>query len=382
LDTSSKVLILTAQYGNGHLQVARTLKEAFERQGFQNVVVCDLFAESHPIITEITRYLYLKSYTVGKQLYKMFYYGVEKVYNKKIASIYTNFGRKRLASIIESEKPDVIINTFPITAVPALRQQTGYQIPIYNIVTDFCLHKIWMHEEIDKYFVATPRLKEILENEGIQSQKVEITGIPIRKQFEVDIDKEEIYQKYGLSPHKKILLIVAGAHGVLKNVGQLCESFSMHEDLQIVVVCGNNEELKKELDGLNPSAKSNVTTLGYVEQIDELFRITDCMITKPGGITLSEAAALQVPVILYRPVPGQENENAIYFQEKGAALVIRKHEEVYEKTLGLLQDDYRLLQMKKAMSSISQPNSADHIVSKITCVKKEQKVYKNYSVVR
>jgi processive 1,2-diacylglycerol beta-glucosyltransferase len=382
LDTSSKILILTAQYGNGHLQVARTLKEAFERQGFQNIVVCDLFAESHPIITDITRYLYLKSYTVGKQLYKMFYYGVEKIYNKKIASIYTNFGRKRLASIIESEKPDVIINTFPITAVPAFRQQTGYPIPIYNIVTDFCLHKIWMHEEIDKYFVATPRLKEILEREGVHGEKVEITGIPIRKQFEVDMEKEEVYKKYGLSPNKKILLIVAGAHGVLKNVGQLCESFSGHNDLQIVIVCGNNETLKNELDELNLSVTSNITTLGYVEQIDELFRITDCMITKPGGITLSEAAALQVPVILYRPVPGQENENAIFFQEKGAALVIRKHEEVYEKTLALLQDDYRLLQMKKAMGIIAQPNSADHIVSKIVHTKKEQKIYTNYSSVR
>ncbi|GGE78441.1 diglucosyl diacylglycerol synthase [Priestia taiwanensis] len=382
MDTSSKILILTAQYGNGHLQVAKTLKEAFERQGFQHIVVCDLFAESHPIITDITKYLYLKSYTIGKQLYKMFYYGVEKIYNKKIASIYTNFGRKRLASIIESEKPDVIINTFPITAVPALRQQTGYQIPIYNIVTDFCLHKIWMHQEIDKYFVATPRLKEVLENEGIQSEKVEVTGIPIRHQFEVEMEKEAIYKKYGLSPEKKILLIVAGAHGVLKNVGQLCESFGVHEDLQIVVVCGNNEELKNELDALEPSATRNMTTLGYVERIDELFRITDCMITKPGGITLSEAAALQVPVILYRPVPGQENENAIFFQENGAALVIRKHEEVYERTLSLLQDDYRLLQMKKAMGVISQPKSADHIVSTITHTKKEQKIYQNYSVVR
>ena len=104
---------------------------------------------------------------------------------------------------------------------------------------------------------------------------------------------------------------------------------------------------------------------GYVENIDELFRVTSCMITKPGGITLSEAAALQVPVILYKPVPGQENENAMYFERKGAAVVIRDDSEVFAKTEALLQDDMRLLQMKEAMKSIYRPEPADHIVDTI-----------------
>ena len=116
---------------------------------------------------------------------------------------------------------------------------------------------------------------------------------------------------------------------------------------------------------LQEQSSDALKVFGYVENIDELFRVTSCMITKPGGITLSEAAALQVPVILYKPVPGQENENALYFEKKGAAVVIRDDSEVFAKTEALLQDDMKLLQMKEAMKSIYRPEPAGHIVDTI-----------------
>ena len=136
-------------------------------------------------------------------------------------------------------------------------------------------------------------------------------------------------------------------------------------NLQVVVVCGKNEALKQDLLSLQKQNSDALKVFGYVENIDELFRVTSCMITKPGGITLSEAAALQVPVILYKPVPGQENENAMYFERKGATVVIRDDSEVFAKTEALLQDDVKLLQMKEAMKSIYLPEPAGHIVDAI-----------------
>ncbi|MDZ5607160.1 diglucosyl diacylglycerol synthase [Bacillus pseudomycoides] len=360
-----KVLILTAHYGNGHVQVAKTLAQTFRQKGIEDVIVCDLFGESHPIITDITKYLYLKSYTIGKELYRLFYYGVEKIYDKKIASWYANFGRKRLKALLHAEKPDIVINTFPIIAVPELKKQTGFTIPVYNVLTDFCLHKIWIHREVDRYFVATDYVKKVMVEIGVPPERIVETGIPIRKNFELTINPEILYSKYHLSREKKILLIVAGAHGVLGNVKGLCQSFMTVPNLQIAVVCGKNETLKQELLGLEEQNPEALKVFGYVENIDELFRITSCMITKPGGITLSEAAALQVPVILYKPVPGQENENAMYFEKKGAALVIREDEDVFAKTKALLEDDMKLLQMKEAMESIYRPEPACHIVDTI-----------------
>ncbi|MGF9964667.1 diglucosyl diacylglycerol synthase [Bacillus rhizoplanae] len=360
-----KVLILTAHYGNGHVQVAKTLEQTFRQRGFADVIVCDLFSESHPVITDITKYLYLKSYTIGKELYRLFYYGVEKIYDKKIASWYANFGRKRLKAILHAEKPDIVINTFPIIAVPELKKQTGISIPVYNVVTDFCLHKIWIHREVDRYFVATDYVKDIMTQVGVPAEQIVATGIPIRKNFEAVINVETLYDKYDLSRDKKILLIVAGAHGVLGSVKGLCQSFMSVPDLQVAVVCGKNKVLQEDLLQLQESNPDALKVFGYVENIDELFRITSCMITKPGGITLSEAAALQVPVVLYKPVPGQENENANYFEKQGAAVVIREDNEIFQKTKELLQDDMKLLQMKEAMKRIYRPEPAFHIVDSI-----------------
>ncbi|PEI87568.1 diglucosyl diacylglycerol synthase [Bacillus pseudomycoides] len=374
-----KVLILTAHYGNGHVQVAKTLAQTFRQKGIEDVIVCDLFGESHPVITDITKYLYLKSYTIGKELYRLFYYGVEKIYDKKIASWYANFGRKRLKTLLHAEKPDIVINTFPIIAVPELKKQTGFSIPVYNVLTDFCLHKIWIHREVDRYFVATDYVKKVMVEIGVPSEQIVETGIPIRKSFEVTINPEILYSRYHLSREKKILLIVAGAHGVLGNVKELCQSFMTVPNLQIAVVCGKNEALKQELLGLKEQKPEALTVFGYVENIDELFRITSCMITKPGGITLSEAAALQVPVILYKPVPGQENENAMYFEKKGAALVIREDEDIFAKTKALLEDDMKLLQMKEAMKGIYRPEPACHIVDTIL---EENHVQPNHMLIK
>ncbi|CAM4337162.1 diacylglycerol glucosyltransferase [Bacillus manliponensis] len=360
-----KVLILTAHYGNGHVQVAKTLEQTFHQKGIEDVIVCDLFGESHPFITDVTRYLYLKSYTIGKELYRLFYYGVEKIYDKKIASWYANFGRKRLKAILHEEKPDIVINTFPIIAVPELKKQTGFSIPVYNVLTDFCLHKIWIHREVDRYFVATDYVKSKMVEVGVPASRIIETGIPIRKTFELSINEDSLYDKYQLSRNKKILLIVAGAHGVLGNVKELCESFMSVPNLQVAVVCGKNYKLQEELGQIANSKPDALKVFGYVENIDELFRITSCMITKPGGITLSEAAALRVPVILYKPVPGQENENAKYFERQGAAIVIRENDDIFAKTKELLQDDMKLLQMKEAMGQIYHPEPASHIVDAI-----------------
>lgn len=360
-----KVLILTAHYGNGHVQVAKTLKQTFNQKGIEDVIVCDLFGESHPFITDVTRYLYLKSYTIGKELYRLFYYGVEKIYDKKIASWYANFGRKRLKAILTAEKPDIVINTFPIIAVPELKKQTGFSIPVYNVLTDFCLHKIWIHREVDCYFVATDYVKSRMVEVGVPADRIIETGIPIRKNFALSMNEDTLYDKYQLSRNKKTLLIVAGAHGVLGDVKELCQSFMSVPNLQVAVVCGKNDKLQEELLQIVDRNPGALRVFGYIENIDELFRITSCMITKPGGITLSEAAALQVPVILYKPVPGQETENAHYFENEGAAVVICESDDLVTKIKELLQDDMKLLQMKDAMGKIYRQDPANRIVDVI-----------------
>lgn len=363
LKRNSKVLILTAKYGNGHVQVAKTLENQCKKLGFEKVIVCNLYSESFPVFSEITQYLYLKSFSIGKQFYRLFYYGVDKIYNKRIMNLYFKMGHKRLHQIVTTEQPDMIINTFPMIVVPEYRRKTGTVIPTFNVLTDFCLHRIWVHENIDKYYVATNHVKEKLVQLGIHPSTVKVTGIPIRSQFEDEPNKSEIYNKYNLNPNKKTLLIMAGAHGVLKNVKELCQSFiSKNEFMQTVVVCGNNTLLKESLEPLASSNPEQFKVLSYVENVDELYRISSCMITKPGGITLTEATAIGVPVILFKPVPGQEKENAHFFEDNNAAIIVNQIEDIAEEVHKLLSDEKRLEQMKVNMKKLHVPKSADLIV--------------------
>lgn len=356
---------MTANYGNGHMQVAKTLYDECKSQGFEHVVVSNLYQESNPIVSEVTQYLYLKSFSIGKQFYRLFYYGVDKIYNKRKFNIYLKMGNKRLDELIQLHNPDIIIITFPMIVVPEYRNKTGKVIPTFNVMTDFCLHKIWVHENIDRYYVATDYVKQKLVEIGTHPSDVKVTGIPIRPQFEADVPKSMIYKKYGLSSDKKVLLIMAGAHGVLKNVKELCEVLLLDSEVQIVVVCGKNAALKQSLSVLEQAHPDQLKVLGYVEQIDELFRVTDCMITKPGGITLTEATAIGVPVILYKPVPGQEKENALFFEDYGAAIVINKHEDILESVTNLLQDEEKLETMKQNIKKLHLKQSSQTILEDI-----------------
>ena len=363
LKSKPKVLILTAKYGNGHVQVAKTLEKQCNKLGFQKVIVCNLYSESFPVFSEITQFLYLKSFSFGKQFYRLFYYGVDKIYNKRMMNLYFKMGHKRLHEIVTSEQPDMIINTFPMIVVPEYRKKTGTVIPTFNVLTDFCLHRIWVHEDIDKYYVATSHVKEKLIQVGIHPNTIKVTGIPIRSQFEEEIMSSEIYTKYNLDPNKKTLLIMAGAHGVLKNVKELCQSFiSKRENTQIVVICGNNTILKESLEPLATNFPEQFKVLGYVERIDELYRIASCMITKPGGITLTEATALGVPVILFKPVPGQEKENAHFFEDNHAALIVNQVADITDEVHKLLEDEKRLEQMKRNIRDLHVPRSAELII--------------------
>lgn len=356
---------MTANYGNGHMQVAKTLYDECKSQGFEHVVVSNLYQESNPIVSEVTQYLYLKSFSIGKQFYRLFYYGVDKIYNKRKFNIYLKMGNKRLDELIQLHNPDIIIITFPMIVVPEYRNKTGKVIPTFNVMTDFCLHKIWVHENIDRYYVATDYVKQKLVEIGTHPSDVKVTGIPIRPQFEADVPKSMIYKKYGLSSDKKVLLIMAGAHGVLKNVKELCEALLLDSEVQIVVVCGKNAALKQSLSVLEQAHPDQLKALGYVEQIDELFRVTDCMITKPGGITLTEATAIGVPVILYKPVPGQEKENALFFEDYGAAIVINRHEDILESVTNLMQDEEKLETMKQNMKKLHLKQSSQTILEDI-----------------
>ncbi|MCP8969296.1 MGDG synthase family glycosyltransferase [Ectobacillus ponti] len=360
-----KVLLITASFGNGHNQVSRVLKHAFEEFGIGNVEVCDLYAEAYPHWNEIAKFLYKQAFTIGPSLYKKFFYFMDKRYGTTATKWYMRLGEKKLEHILEEKKPDIIITTFPVGTVPELRKTKSYKFQLYTVVTDYCLHRTWVHEEIDRYYVATEAVKQKLCMNGVPAENIRVSGIPIRKEFEYARSRSRIMEKYKISPDYKKVLIVAGAQGVVKHIGWIAERLLEDPAVQLLIVCGRNEKLYQQLAVLQPFYGSRLQVFAYVEKIHELYEAADIMITKPGGITLSEAVAKKLPTVLYKPVPGQEQENSVFFNQAGAAVVLRNKEEVVRETLSLLHHTNRLQNMKYALEDLHKAGSSVLITSDI-----------------
>lgn len=357
-----KILILYASYGDGHLQVSKALQQCFLENGNHHVLMIDLFARAHPVMNAVTRFAYLKSCSFSPRLYGWSYYLTQNMRHDQTPAKWLNtFGIGALKEIIRVERPDAVINTFPMLAMPELRKQTGLHIPIFTVMTDFILHDRWIHPEIDKYFVANEELKTAIINKGIPAERIKVSGIPLRKAFRQPYNKNRIFQRYGLAPSKKIVLIMAGAYGVLQNLKKICRALLHLEDIQILLVCGKNESLKERIEA-SFAQKPGIHILGYIEHIQELMAISSCMVTKAGGITLSEALALHLPVIVFRPLPGQEKDNAFFLDKKGAALIAYQIDELVKKVKQILDKRQRVFRMKQAIHALQKKNASETIV--------------------
>jgi processive 1,2-diacylglycerol beta-glucosyltransferase len=225
-------------------------------------------------------------------------------------------------------------------------------------LTDYEFHPVWLVSNVDLYFTATEEVKNSLVFYGVPPEKVITSGIPIHPRFSEKKDRNELLAKYGLSHQSPLVLISAGSFGVTPLGEAMSEFRSIREEFQMVVVCGNNAELRKDLEIRQKSESRLKKVFGFVDFMDELMAMSDLLITKPGGITVSESIAMGIPMILIEPIPGQEEANADYLVEQGTAVKARNLPVLLNK-LGLwVRSPEKLAVMSKIAKSISRPYAA------------------------
>lgn len=364
MERKPKVLIITASFGSGHNQVANVILETFKNKGVHDIQIYDLFKEAYPHANEMVRFLHIHSFRFGSPFYQLFYYGTNKLSLYNFRNWYVTLGKRKLEEIIEKDKPDIIINTFPVLAVPYVKKKKNKDLQIYTVITDYCLHHVWIHPEIDAYYVATEDMKKRLLENDVPNRKIIVSGIPVRKDFEEQQDKYELLQKYRLRENKQTALLIAGITFPSKKIKEFVYSFFERFEEQLVIVCGTKEKLYKEMIELEKKFP-HLRVLGYVQQIHELYEIADFMITKPGGITLSECITKQLPSILFKPVPGQERENALFFEEKKAAIVVHSTSELFEKIKMFFEKRESLVEIKHSLCELKKLQSNECIVNDI-----------------
>ncbi|NRF96106.1 hypothetical protein HQN89_35510 [Paenibacillus frigoriresistens] len=359
-----KILVLTAGYGNGHLQASQALSEQFEKQGAKQVVTLDLMKEGHPLLNTITISLYNKSTQVarmGLDYYGWSYYLTrEAEYDALINRSLNILGRKKLFQYIQQIRPDAVVNTFPFGATPEVCRTLG--VSNFTVITDYALHSRWIHPEVDKYYVATEVLQQQLMSKGFTKNQIHVSGIPIRKQFdEMKSDKQSVLVN---NTKKKSILVMAGDYGISSYMEEMVLSLLAIGDHEITVICGRNEKVKHKLDALQ-SFHPNLNVLGYVSNIHEYMSNTTCIVTKAGGLTLTEAISMRIPIFIFKPYAGQERENAIFLSEQGVASISNHVDELAAQIKGLIDTPLLQSEIKSRMLALKKTQAASVIVHDI-----------------
>lgn len=371
------ILILSAGYGEGHRQAAFALAhELKERWDPVRVDVVDFMEMVHPVVNSVTRFLYEKSVKKAPKLYGLFYRQTNKIQpTSNMQKLVRQIGARKLLKYIKSTEPKAVINTFPLSAgtISWLKERELTEIVSATVITDYTVHSQWVHNHTDYYFVGAPHVKESLLYKGVSPERIQVTGIPIRQCFHQVYDRHRLKQMLGLD-HRPTVLVMGGWHGVF-NV-QICEQLAkLGEHVQLLFVCGGDRQLFHRILPLQMQFPHRVRVFGYVSNVPELMTVSDFMMTKAGGLTTTEALAMGLPMLLYRPIPGQEEQNAQFLIEEGVARLARKRHQLVEEFVNLCRDSVQLMHMREKAERIKQRNASSAIAESMLGVVDERRTY-------
>lgn len=375
-----RVLIATVTAGGGHLAAAAALEEAWraERPG-DTVERIDLVKFFSTLHRKIHADGYVKLVEHAPELWGMVF---KKTDDPRLARrlnqlkrLFPSNSRNRFARFCRDFKPDAVVCThyLPLELLGDLKtraaKRSGSNEPtattsplVVSVVTDFEAHALWMESCVDLYCVAAEETKARLVARGAPADSILATGIPISSRFLAAPDRKQVRQTIGLRDDQPVLLVLSGGFGMGPVAEILGELDKVERPFQTVVVTGRNEELRRELAATDRKHPTHI--LGFVTNMHELMSVADLIITKPGGLTTSEALALGKPLFILNPIPGQEAANSDFLLERGAAAKVNRVEDLPYRISQLLGTK-KLLEMAKAAKALGRAGAAGAICSEV-----------------
>ncbi len=354
-----KVIIFTASTGGGHNQVANVLDKEFRLCGYVTKTI-DFLKESGKLLdlvfTSGYNQLAMRSANIFGLIYRIS--NNEKV-DRQLKTLLTKLLVDRINDLVQINKPDLIVCTHPliVNILGSLKTRRKINIPIISVVTDFDAHHMYFNQFIDAYITPSNHTRDMLVNGGIPKNRVYSYGIPIKREFWMSSRQADYHEKF-------TILLMGGSIGhnyVNKALNMLMDN---PNPLKILVVCGNNNYLKKRIESkfsiLLPDKE--LISYGFTREISRLMDQSDVIITKPGGVTTSEAIVKNVPLIIPYALPGQETENTRILVDHGLAVKADSMKELNEFVNTFISNPKFLNKLSQNMARISKTNSLDSII--------------------
>lgn len=318
-----KVLLLSASTGGGHNSAANAVKNSLESAGCE-VSQVDALKFISPILDKLISGGYETS---AKYIPKTFgaIYKISSIKSRKreVDVLVRQIMGRKISQLVENMEPNVIIGThpFPLMALMKYKAKGSIGVPVISVLTDYTAHPIYIQQGIDAYVIANEDISYVLTKSGVPAEKIYPLGIPVGENFLDTSRIDEVKSSLGLDD-KFTVLLMGGSFGAGNMKDNLLELINSSYDFQIVVITGRDASLKEKLqrmvDEIRP--KKKIVILGFTKDMPELLSIGDVLVTKPGGLTTTEAILKAIPLVVPFYIPGQEAENVDFLLNNGLAL--------------------------------------------------------------
>ena len=274
--------------------------------------------------------------------------------------------RERLKHLFLEYLPDVIVSVHPLLNFAALRARDDAgmnEIPIITVITDLGkVHESWLAPEVDAVVVPASEVYQRAVSRGIPTDRIHQLGHPVHPKFEdVSETKAELRKQLGLPLEKIVALLMAGGEGGGKLLPTTLALAKSDLPLHLVVVTGRNKALRQKLGELASSLAAPMTVLGYCNNVPQLMRAADLLVTKAGPGAIAEASVAEVPVVVYDFIPGQERGNLEYVRTNGIGVVALTTSDVVRSVRRIVSNQERLHSMRTHQSSVAPRGSSRRI---------------------
>lgn len=366
-----RVLLLSVSAGAGHGRAAEALAAVaaaeFGAQAQHWDVMDYVPAAFRKLYTDFYLRLVDKFPALWAQLYRITDETPPEATTARLRRAVERLNARRLQQAIADYAPDVIICThfLPAELLARAQQRGRLSCPVHVQVTDFDLHALWVVPDLAGYFAASEEVAARMRARGLPAQRIHVSGIPIMPAFAQPLDRAACTAEAGLDPQRPVLLLMGGGAGV----GALDEAaaglLALAEDFQLVALAGRNEAMLARLHELAARHPGRLFPQGFTRTIERLMACADVAISKPGGLTTSECLALGLPMIVFAPIPGQEERNCDYLLENGAGLKAVDATALEYRVRALLADPARLAAMRVNACRLSRPRAAHAVLRQV-----------------
>ncbi len=362
---SRRIAILTLSIGAGHVRASTAISQALQ-EGPEpvNIRLLDVIHFGRPWFNGLYVRPYWWMLRRAPWLWRRLYQWRQTRRHRATAPHWVfRHGCVRVLEELRTFNPDLVIVTEIAAAeIGALAKREGWlSASLLAVQTDYQTEPPWVQPEIDFYCVGSKEARTQLISWGVSPHRILVCGIPIDPVFATPFDKAEVRKALGLEVARPTVLVMTGGMGPMP-ADQVVRSLERSElPLQVVVVAGHDESLRRKLERLRQELALDLRVHGWTDAIPELMAAADLLITKPGGMTTSEALAAGLPMVLTHPIPGPEEEHVRYLVERGAAVHAEGFAELVRHTHQILAHPARRMQMSQRGRELARPDAASAV---------------------